>query len=212
MFLKLGTLFATALVVGFSGAMMPGQQLAVTIHESTRRGPMAGPLIVLGHAILELVLVIGIVLGLATFLKNDLVIAIISFAGGAVMGWMGQDMIRSARTLSLDVKADDRKAMHPVLAGIVVSLSNPYWTIWWATIGITYVIIGLEFGLLGIVVFFVGHILSDLVWYTLVSVGVAKGRRWLSDRAYRGLIVFCGSALLLYGFWFLWTGFTVLNR
>jgi threonine/homoserine/homoserine lactone efflux protein len=112
--------------------------------------------------------------------------------------------------LSLDVKADDRKAMHPVLAGIVVSLSNPYWTIWWATIGITYVIIGLEFGLPGIVVFFAGHILSDFVWYTLVSVGIARGRRWLSDRTYRGLIVVCGIALILFGLWFLWIGFTAL--
>lgn len=203
---QLGSLFVTAFVVGLSGAMMPGPLLAVTINESVRRGPWAGPLIVVGHAILEVALVAAVALGLASVFKNDRVIAVISLAGGAVMGWMGQDMVRSAGTLSLDLKTDGRQAMHPVAAGIVVSLSNPYWTLWWATIGIAYVVMGLEFGLLGILVFFVGHILADLVWYTAVSIAMAKGRNLLSDKVYRGLIVFCGVALMLFGAWFLWTG------
>lgn len=209
--LQLGSLFVTAFVVGLSGAMMPGPLLAVTINESVRRGPWAGPLIVVGHAILEVALVAAVALGLTTFLKNEMVIAVISLAGGAVMGWMGQDMVRSARTLSLDLKTYGRKAMHPVAAGIVVSLSNPYWTLWWATIGIAYVLMGLEFGWVGIVVFFAGHILADFVWYTAVSVAMARGRNLLSDRTYRGLIMFCGAALILFGAWFLWTGLTTLR-
>ena len=211
-FLHLGGIFVTAFIVGFSGAMVPGPLLAVTINESVRRGPGAGPLIVAGHAILEAALVAAVALGLTSFLRNDVVIAVISFAGGAVMGWMGQNMIRTAGTLSMDIKQNDRKAMHPVVAGIVVSLSNPYWTLWWVSIGITYIIMGLEFGLVGILVFFAGHILSDFVWYTAVSVGIAKGRNLLSDRLYRRLVVFCGTALIVFGLWFFWTGLTALRK
>jgi len=209
---KLAGIFLTAFIVGFSGAMMPGPLLTVTVSESARRGATAGPLLMVGHMILEAALVAGVALGLATFLTNPTVIATIALLGGGMMCWMGQDMVRSARRAEFRLEGDDRKRMHPVTAGIVVSLSNPYWTIWWATIGIAYVIMGLEFGLLGILVFFAGHILSDFVWYTFVSFSVAKGRRFLSDRVYAWLIGVCGAGLAFFGLWFLWKGATMLSH
>jgi threonine/homoserine/homoserine lactone efflux protein len=101
--------------------------------------------------------------------------------------------------------------MHPVLAGIVVSLSNPYWTIWWATIGLGYVIMGLKFGAAGIAVFFLGHICSDFAWYSFVSYGVAGGKRLLSEKVYQGIIAACGVALLLFGVWFFHAGLAALR-
>ena len=209
----LAGIFATAFVVGLSGAMMPGPLLAVTVDESARRGAMTGPLLVLGHMMLESALVAAIAFGLATFLGNKLVIVSIGLAGGGVMCWMGQGMVRSARTMSLRMEAEGPGRMNPVAAGIVVSLSNPYWTIWWATIGVGYVILGMRFGVPGLLAFFAGHILSDFAWYTLVSVSVAKGKRFLSDRVYRTLIMLCGAALILFGLWFFRTGIeTVMGR
>lgn len=207
----LAGIFGTAFVVGFSGAMMPGPLLAVTISESARRGARAGPLLMLGHMALEAALVAVVAFGLAGILKDPLVIACIALLGGGVMCWMGQGMVRSARHTSLREAAGRRSRVHPVLAGALVSLSNPYWTIWWATIGITYVIMGLRFGLTGILVFFAGHILSDFTWYTAVSVGVARGGRLLSDRVYRTMIIVCGGALVGFGAWFVWTGVTVFR-
>jgi threonine/homoserine/homoserine lactone efflux protein len=186
---------------------MPGPLLAVTIDESLRRGPKAGPLIVAGHAILEAALIAALTFGLVSFFKSNAVIAVISFAGGAVMAWMGQGMVRSAKTLSLKAETPVRKTLHPVAAGIVVSLSNPYWTIWWATTGLACVVMAQAFGVVGILVFFAGHILSDLAWYSFVSVGISKGRNFLSDRIYRVMILVCGAILILFAGWFFWTGF-----
>lgn len=202
----LAGIFGTAFVVGFSGAMIPGPLLAVTISESTRRGAIAGPLLMLGHMVLEAALVAAVALGLSSVLKNPVVIGGVALIGGGVMCWMGQGMVRVARRTSLRDAAGQRSRMHPVLAGALVSLSNPYWTIWWATIGISYVIMGLRFGLVGILAFFAGHILSDFTWYTAVSIGVARGGRLLSDRVYRAMIVTCGVALVGFGAWFIWTG------
>jgi len=207
----LAGIFGTAYVVGFSGAMMPGPLLAVTINESTRRGAIAGPLLMLGHMALEAALVAAVALGLSSVLKNPVVIGCVAFMGGGVMCWMGQAMVRSARHTTLRDAAGQRSRMHPVLAGALVSLSNPYWTIWWATIGITYVIMGLRFGLTGVIVFFAGHILSDFTWYTAVSVSVAQGGRLLSDRVYRAMIVACGATLVGFGAWFVWTGISTLR-
>jgi len=197
---------ASAFVIGLSGAMMPGPLLAVTITETARRGPIAGPLLMVGHMILEAVLVLAVALGLAAVLKHPTVIGCISLAGGAVMLWMGQGMLRSAKRATLDVDGSTASTMHPVAAGIVVSLSNPYWTIWWATIGIGYLVMGARYGAPGVLAFFIGHILSDFAWYTLVSVALAQGRRILPDRVYRVLIALCGAALLAFGAWFLSTG------
>ena len=202
---ELAGLFVTAFCVGLSGAVMPGPLLAVTIEESTRRGAATGPLVVLGHAFLEAALVTALVLGLQDFLQQRLVLGTIACVGGVLMCWMGQDMLRAARHTTLDGPRVTRR-LHPVVAGVVVSLANPYWTIWWATIGLAYLVTGLRFGVAGILVFFTGHILSDLAWYSFVSVGIARGRRVLSDRAYQGLIMACGGALALFGVWFLWTG------
>jgi len=209
--LQLGAIFGTAFVVGLSGAMMPGPLLAVTIHEATRSGARAGPVIMLGHMLLEAALVAAVALGLARWLTDRRVISVVSFIGGAMMCWMGPSLIRSARHASLQAPSGNATRLHPVAAGVLVSLSNPYWTIWWATIGLGYVVMGLKFGLVGLMVFFAGHILSDFAWYTLVSVGVAKGRRILSDRIYRGMIAVCGAALLGFGAWFFWTGWSEIS-
>jgi threonine/homoserine/homoserine lactone efflux protein len=157
--------------------------------------------------LLELALVLLILFGLAPLLSNQAVISSIGIIGGVVMGWMGVSMLRNCRSLSLD-EARNGKAtgLHPVIAGAVMSVANPYWTLWWATIGLTYVLTGLTFGAPGLIVFFVGHVLSDFVWYTIVSVAVARGSRVMSDRVYRSVIGLCGAAIILFGVFFTSSG------
>jgi len=208
---RLGGIMVTAFVAGLSGALMPGPLLAVTLDESARRGARAGPLLILGHMILEGALVAGLAFGLAAVLAHRVVIGSIGVVGGVVMGWMGVGMLRSVGTLSLDAASAAPSRLHPVAAGIVVSLSNPYWTLWWVTIGAGYVVMGLRFGLPGILAFFAGHILADFAWYSLVSLSVARGRRFLTNRVYRGLVGVCGAALVLFGAWFVWSGACTLG-
>jgi hypothetical protein len=58
----------------------------------------------------------------------------------------------------------------------------------------------------GVAAFFTGHILADLGWYALISFGVAKGRNYLSDRLYRGLIMGCAGFLVLFSCYFFYSG------
>mgnify|MGYP000383291920 CR=1 FL=1 len=202
---------ATAFVVGLSGALMPGPLLAVTVEESARRGAAAGPLIVLGHMLLEAVLVGALAAGLGSLLARPTVIAGIGLLGGAAMCWMGAAMLRSLRRLSWTSPTAAGPRLHPVAAGIVVSLSNPYWTLWWVTVGAGYVVLGLRFGWPGLAAFFLGHILADFAWYTLVSAGVARGRRLFGDRCYRGLVGLCGALMLVFGVGFVRSGAATLG-
>jgi threonine/homoserine/homoserine lactone efflux protein len=210
--LQLGWIFVAAFFVAFSGALMPGPLLAVTISESSRRGALAGPLLMTGHALLEAALVAAVVFGLGGVLKRPAVIGGIGLAGGLLMGGMGLGMIRSHRRLALQPGRVQEQRLHPVAAGMLVSLSNPYWTIWWATIGMGYLAIGIRYGWLGILTFFAGHIAADFAWYSLVSFSIARSRKFVTDAWYRRLIAGCGAALVVFGCWFLYTGVKSLIR
>lgn len=192
--------FFTAFIVGFSGAMMPGPMLTVNINESIKRGAQAGFWLVLGHAVLELALVIGLIFGLSILIQNKLVTAGISIAGGGFLLWMGWDMVQSALkgAVSLNLEATgESKTPGPFLSGFLTSLSNPYWSLWWATIGLGFLTAAQKSGGMGVGAFFTGHILADFVWYGAVSFAVAKGKKFMSDRIYRGIITACGGFLII---------------
>jgi threonine/homoserine/homoserine lactone efflux protein len=98
-----------------------------------------------------------------------------------------------------------------MISGILMSVANPYWIIWWATIGLGYILYSWRFGFWGIAFFFVGHILADLVWYSLIAAAVAGGRHFLTHRFYRGLIAVCAVFLMVFAGYFAYAGFEKLN-
>lgn len=199
--------FATSFVIALSGALMPGPLFAATITASAKRGIIAGPALILGHAILELAMMTALLFGLAPFLTKDMVFACIALFGAAVLLWMGYGMIKSLPHLNIDWEAKDSANQgNLVFQGIVMSISNPYWAIWWATIGLGYILYCSTLGLPGLAVFFAGHIMGDLSWYSLVAVIVAKGRHLLTVRVYRGLISGCAAFIVCFAFYFIYSG------
>jgi len=212
-------IFATSFLLALSGAIMPGPLLTVTINESITRGAWTGPLIIIGHAILELILIIVILWGLGTVLRNDLLLSVVAFGGSAVLLWMGCSMMRRVRFLTLsDISSHAQNGplgkilKHPVSAGVIVSLANPYWTIWWLTIGLTYIFISAKLGTAGIIVFFVGHILADFIWYSAVSTSISLGRRFFTDGVYRTVVGVCALFLIGFSVYFFKSGFDYLLK
>ena len=205
--------FTTSFLIAFSGAVMPGPLLALTIRESARHGFWAGPLLVLGHGILELSLVLAIVLGLVQFIEGDLTASVIGIGGGTVLIVMGLTTIRQGRqnpTLTLAGPASTPQNRNWIVSGILGSASNPYWFIWWIAVGTTYLLWSLELGAFGVASFFSGHILADLAWYTLISFIIAKGRKAINDAVYRWLLLVCGFALIALGGYFNLSGIRFL--
>lgn len=207
----------TSFLVALSGAMAPGPLLTVTIAESVKRGVIAGPLLVAGHAILEAGLVVALGFGLAPFITNHGVVAAISLAGGGFLLWMGgtivRDAVRGGITLDLNVPKTNggparggSTAGRLITLGVVVSLSNPYWSLWWATLGLKYVTMALKWAWVGVTVFFIGHILADLAWYVAVSGAVAKSRQFLSPAVYWGVLAVAGLFLIGLGGCFVYGG------
>ncbi len=196
----LAKLLAGTFLITLSGAMMPGPLLTVAITETVRRGRAHALLLLVGHALVELVPVTAFVLGIHALLARPEVIQSIGLLGGAFLLWMGFSILRAVvlKHVSLDLH-DTGAALRygAVVQGAVVSLSNPYFTLWWVTIGAALIADALKLGIIGLVVFYVAHELSDLAWYALVTSAVAGGRRFISDGIYRGVLGACGAFLVL---------------
>ena len=194
-------LFLTSFGVGFSGALMPGPLLTVNIVESTRKGFWTGPIIIGGHAIAELVVVVALAFGLSELLASPTAFTVIGILGGIALILMGAMMLHDIirRRLSFDPNQPGAKSGLLIGKGITASLSNPYWFVWWATIGSAFLTKSLAHGVAGPVVFYVGHIMSDLVWYTFVSFMIALGKKLLVGRPYYILLSLCALFLLYLG-------------
>ncbi|MDZ4167826.1 MAG: LysE family transporter [Coriobacteriia bacterium] len=191
-----------AFVVALSGAMAPGPYLTVTITRTLTHGRLSAALMLVGHAALEGLLLVGFAFGLQRVLTSPNVARLLALAGGAVLLWMGWTLLRGALAGTISPEGDSPRAeskMGPILHGAAVSLSNPYWTLWWATIGVKLAADGLAIGPLGIAAFFLGHQLADVSWYGLVIFATHRGRTLLADRPYRVIIGVCALALLYLG-------------
>ncbi len=176
--MTLPVLFGSAFVVALSGALMPGPLLTVTVAHSPRFGWTFGPLAILGHAILELGLISLVFLGAGPLLQSAGVQSAVGLVGGLILLWMSWGMVALSRSGSVDVEAagDIPGGNRAVLLGVLTSISNPYWTLWWATVGLAFLTKASQYGVPGIIIFFLGHISGDLAWYTLVSVGASRGK------------------------------------
>lgn len=192
----------TSFIVALSGALMPGPLLTLTVGEAARRGFWAGPLIIVGHALLELALVLLLLAGVGVWLHRPVVLGLVGVLGAGMLAWMGLGLFKASRHSRLELDSHEVSGLNPILAGVLMSASNPYWLIWWVTIGLGYVMFSMKYGLIGVALFFIGHILADFAWYTLVSGAVAQGRRFISDRVYRGFLAGCAVFLIGFGGYF----------
>lgn len=206
------SLGASAFVVALSGAMAPGPFLTVTISRTLTRGRLSAALMLVGHALLEGALLVGFAFGLQSVLRDSHVTKVIALIGGAILLWMGWRLLRdSVRGPAAGPEAAPVESRFgPVLQGITVSLSNPYWTLWWATIGVKLASDGLAIGPLGILAFFIGHELGDVAWYGIVIAAVSRGRSSLTGTPYRLVLGACALFLLYLGAAFALDGIGVL--
>lgn len=194
----------TAFFAGLSATLPPGPIFAMTVTETARRGFVGGFMVVVGHAVVEALVLIALTLGLGVFLTSNSVRTSVSVLGGFLLIWMGQNLVRSAYkgAISIREKAPTKGnvAYNPLVLGVLAAVANPYFIIWWVVVGGAFVLRGMELlGLLGPIIFLICHWASDFPWFSFVSFCVVRGRNYLSDTAFRYIIGFCGIFLLALG-------------
>lgn len=195
--------FLQSLLIGYSGAIMPGSLLTYTINKSIKSGVKAGLLISLGHCILELILVILIFIGIGKYLQAPIAQLVIGIIGGIVLIFFGINMLRDIvlNRLNIDFNNESKnKSGNQVISGALISAANPYFPIWWAAIGLGLITNAYNsFGFFGVVLFYLGHIISDLTWYGFISAVISKTRNFINLKTYKTIITFLGLCLIGFG-------------
>ena len=189
-------------VISLTGALQPGPVTATAITIGTRNR-WAGVLLALGHGIIEFPLIVVIVMGMGKYFQIPKVQIAIGLAGGAFLILMGVQTY-----LGLKAGPDNKpKALHgkPILAGIILTGSNPYFLLWWATVGLALANQApAEWGIWAFVFFALTHWFVDLVWLHLLSWASFKGSVLLGRHGLKIVLAFCAAALFGFGIFFIY--------
>lgn len=193
--------------VGLTGALMPGPMLFATIEVSLKKGWTAGPKVILGHMLVELVLCVLIFLGAASFF-GKIAISVIFLIGGLALVVFGLLTVKDARNAASSTKISQNSSglklqSSPALIGLVTSVSNPYFWIWWLTAGSALLLREYELGIISAVAFVLGHWTADLSWFTAVSGSISRGKALFSQKTHTYILYACGAFLVIFGFYFM---------
>ena len=205
--------------IGISGAVSPGPLTIVTIQQSIKNGFFVGPVMAIGHSILEIFVVLFLALGLLSFAQdNQFVENIIGVVGGVVLLIMGRSLIllkadqgilslANASAVQTDGSIFTKYKIWINLGwlSVVVSATNPYFVIWWLTIGAKIINDGLGSGPMGVSAVYFGHIMADFAWMILLSMIFSSGKNWITLTTQNIINRVCGFLLVCFGIYFLYS-------
>jgi threonine/homoserine/homoserine lactone efflux protein len=183
-----------AALISLSGVMSPGPVTATSVGQGSE-SPHVGALLAIGHGFVGVPLMVAVYYGAGPLLDLAYVKEVIAAVGGLFLLYMGIGMLKSARGEEI---LSGQSSRRPIVAGIVLSLGNPFFLVWWATVGVMLVFRSMEFGLLGFALFALVHLLCDLAWNYFLSVLSFKGGKLFGRGFQRTVFSVCGLLLLFF--------------
>jgi threonine/homoserine/homoserine lactone efflux protein len=141
--------------------------------------------------------------GLAQFFQNSIVQLVMSVLGGSMVLWLGVNMFRARTEV---VKKGKDLPYNAFVAGIFMTGLNPFFLLWWATIGSMLTMRVLSYAAIGLVAFIIVHWLCDLLWLSFVSVLVYRTHSIWSKKFQEWVFAACSLLLVTFGVWFVVSG------
>jgi threonine/homoserine/homoserine lactone efflux protein len=203
--------FFTSFALGFTGAVVPGPLLAVVVSSAGRRGFWAGPVAVAGHGVLELVLGLALLTGFARLGAASRFLPAVSLLGAAALLGLGAILLKGLFWGKDDFVLQPGSNSGSFLAAMGATISNPYWSLWWLTVGLELILLARGLGAAGFASLYLGHLMSDLVWYSLVALGIVLGRQFLSTGQFRMLLGLCAVSMIGFAAYFAVVGVSLLR-
>jgi threonine/homoserine/homoserine lactone efflux protein len=196
---------ATVIILSASGALYPGPLFFVTVSHGIKSGTKSGVLFSIAHSLIEFALVMLLALGLLSVANVPAVRLAVGVAGGVALVVFGAMQIRSSFSYKAEETKRGQSATRSLfLLGLALTGLNPYFIVWWLTVGANLIFISLEFaGLAGVVFMYVCHVWVDYAWLILVSGFAKRSSKILRLKWYRILMAVFGAVLIYYGFSFL---------
>jgi len=196
------------ILISLSGVMAPGAVTTAVIALSPNN-KHAGAAVAVGHGILEIPLIFLLMFGLGKLLETNFAQIFIGSAGGAFLLWMAIGMLRQSRKSSGEDPSASMR-FSPVTTGFILSATNPYFLLWWASVGLNLAVAADKLGNLTFVLFALVHWLCDLVWLEFLSLTANKGTDILGSKVQRYILMFCGAAMLIFALKFIYNAASLL--
>jgi len=184
--------------ISLSGVMLPGPLTAATV----ARGyydKNAGLLIGVGHGIVEIPIIALIYFGFASYLAIPIVKQAAGVAGGLLLIIMGGMIFL---TFKKPVGGSVALPYNSLVTGIVMTGGNPYFFLWWATIGVALVAGAVSFGIYALILFTIIHLSCDIVWEQFISMTMFRTRHLWTPRVQQIVFGICAAVLIGFGVWF----------
>ncbi len=176
-------------VLSLTGALAPGPLSAAVIQQASKRGRLHGILPMVGHALVELVIITAIILGVNSAVLDPYTDFLMGF-GGVIIILFGilalrdykHDPTESAVKIESEMTASS--ALEATTQGALVSIFSPYFILWWLAAGftaITYLLENVQWSvgavlIAGILIYFT-HISTDFIFGAFLSVGATYGSK-----------------------------------
>jgi len=184
------------ILISASGVISPGPLFTANFALGLQGGGKAGIKMAIGHTIVEFPLVIILGIGVFSFEIFPEFRTGISILGAVVLFVFAGIQIRD--TLQIKKSNNFNLKHSPVITGIILSALNPFFIIWWLSVGFKLISDAmLIWAFTGILIVFLFHIWMDFVWLYSVAHLASKSSKILSDRNYKILMI-CMSAILGY--------------
>ena len=193
---------ATVVVVTASGALMPGPLFAANLLQGSKGGAKSGFMISVGHTLVELPLVMLIGAGISRLLNLPGFSTVVGLIGGSALILFGVFQIRDVAGSSFNIEpiADAKLHKRSLMLGVGLTGLNPFFIVWWLTVGLGLVVQAVEFGtLLGVLIMYISHVWMDYAWLTGIAYLSARGKMLLKARGYRLLLAALALLLVYFG-------------
>ena len=191
----------TVIIISASGVMAPGPLFAANIAYGLQGGGKAGIKMAVGHTIVELPLVILLGIGVFSFEIFPEFRILISILGAITLFVFAGIQIKT----TLQMKETTFNLKHnAVLTGIILSALNPFFIIWWLSVGFKLISDAmLIWAFVGIIIVFLLHIWMDFVWLYSVACLAAKSSKILSNKNYKILMMGLSAMVIYFGIAFI---------
>ena len=186
--------FGLVIIISASGVMSPGPLFAANVMYGLREGRVSGIKMAIGHTIVEFPLILFLGIGFFTIENVPEIRTVITVLGA--LGLFGFAILQIRVITRKEFNIETKSKHGPLVAGIFLSALNPFFIIWWLTIGLVLISESIQnFGIIGIVILFLFHIWMDYVWLFAIAAFSSKAKNYLSKRNFK--IVFIGLSLIL---------------
>ena len=190
------------IAISASGVMAPGPLFAANVSYGLREGTKSGIKMAIGHTIVEFPLVILLGIGVFSLEIFPEFRTVISIFGAITLFIFAILQIKTVMQKKENTISKPKQG--PIVTGIALSVFNPFFIVWWLTIGFKLISDAmLIWAFTGILVVFVMHIWMDFAWLGGISFLASKSSQIISNRNYKALMIVLSLMLVYFGITFL---------